>query len=179
LPVLSVFCVATRNDLLLVLLTFATVSLAADLTMLSNTGMPRITSVTTTFIKSIVTTSDSGLVELHHGASFEDAIWMEKNRLDVARAAANGGEGKFWLAARTFEAGGFAVATMSDKPTIISIQFPFETLVTSVTAGPPNAFIHPVNETHYFEFLETGFPILNEAIVSITLRDARTELRKK
>jgi len=125
-----------------------------------------------------VSTSVDGLIELHHGAAFEDAIWIKQNRLDTARAAANGGEGDFWLTLRRFEAGGFAVATLSDKPTIVTVRFPLETLVTSIMVVPPQCFIHPVNQTHHFQFLRPWFPILNEAIVDITLTDARTVFKK-
>src|SRR5260370_24523387 len=143
--------------------------------------MPRITSVTASFVKSIVTTSDRGLVELHHGAAFEHATWMEKYRLDVARASAGGGEGNFWLAVQKWDAAGYAEATMSDKPTIVTVRFKLETIVSSVTTNPPNCFIHLREEkaTHHFQFLGAGFQRLSEQIGSINLSDARPELRKK
>src|SRR4051812_12517497 len=103
---------------------------------------------------------------------FMTIVWTRKGHQHVAEKAT------FGVALRRGTQQGFGIATMCNRPHVVSMEIPQDAIATcrsTVVAGTtsPWLVLRPMDESVHYRFHWDSFTFLNQSITNVTLIDVR------
>jgi hypothetical protein len=103
------------------------------------------------------------VIRLHHGTDENSAIALLQHGVNQAQAAALNVSGEFWATTSMVDAETFAqVNPAGGVPARFSFDLALAVLQKLLNANPPRAYQHTTSGVDWYEFLPSGFPLLNQ-----------------
>src|SRR5215207_2636302 len=105
----------------------------------------------------------SAVLRLHHGTDEASANALLLHGVDQTQAAAFNLSGEFWATTSSADADAFAqVNPAGGPPARLSFDIPLWALQALLSSSPPRAYQHTTSGVDWYEFLPSGFPLLND-----------------